>query len=511
MSINIVKINRTKTQLITTTFVLILLIGLLGLIFSNNINPVIAETYTLVFSWVGWLLIAWCVWSWYRLRDELLCPYIIFIFVAFIFMYGQSLLLTFGIIPEQRDIRRMFDLTSIMHAQIFTCIGLGFFHLGALIFAKKPSYSTINQINDDNKKVLSNHAIKIVGYTLFFISVGPFLYILIKTLKLVYSEGYRAIYDPRLVTTGLSINKLSDFAGDFFVLALICLLVVYSKNLFMRNAILFLVILKILSNLYIGGRTPALVLIICVLCIWHYCVERIIINKAIILLVAGYFFLSILSIVANLRGMAERDLLLYWTVFLESLGKDNLFILTISEMGWSMSPLVWVMKLVPSYYDFLYGSSYFYAFSTIIPNLGFWDVHPGGLNATLGHWLQMVLGLTYGPGFSSAAEAYRNFGWAGFAPLFVLGSFYGWVFSLIHKESASKKPELLCFVLILLSLTLTTSRSSFIATVRAVFYYALPIYLSIQFTKGYLKKHSILKRRKDKANINYLSCDKCVE
>lgn len=500
MSINIVKISRTKTQLITTTFVFILLIGLLGLIFSNNINQITAEIYTRVFSWIGWLLIGWCVWSWYRLRYELLCPYIIFILVAFIFMYGQSLLLAFDIIPEQRDIRRMFDITSLMHAQIYTCIGFGFFHLGALIFAKRTSYSTINQINDDNKKVLSLQAIKIVGYTLFFISVGPFLYNLIQTLKLVYSAGYRAIYDPRLITTGLSINKLSDFVGDFFIPALFCLLVVYSKNLFMRNVILFLAILKILSNLYIGGRSPILVMIICVLCIWHYCVERITIKKATILLVAGYFFISVLSVVANLRGMAERDLLLYWTVFLDSLGKDNLFILTIAEMGWSMSPLVWVMKLVPSYYDFLYGSSYFYAFSTIIPNLGFWDVHPGAINANLGNWLQMTLGLTYGPGFSAAAEAYRNFGWAGCGALFLLGGFYGYVFSLIHRDTALKNPILICIVFIILSLTLMTNRNSFIATVRAVFYYALPIYLFIELTKKHLEQ-KLLRRRKNEADI----------
>lgn len=501
MSINIVKISRTKTQLITTTFVFILLIGLLGLIFSNNINQITAEIYTRVFSWIGWLLIGWCVWSWYRLRYELLCPYIIFILVAFIFMYGQSLLLAFDIIPEQRDIRRMFDIVSIFQAQIFTCIGLGCFHLGALIFAKPKSYSPNNHIIDEKKIRLSFQAIKIVGWTLFLVSVGPFLYNLIQTLKLVYRAGYGGLYDPRLVTTGLSINKLSDFVGDFFIPALFCLLVVYSKNSFMRNAILFLAVLKILSNLYIGGRSPILVMIICVLCIWHYCVERITIKKATILLVAGYFFISVLSVVANLRGMAERDLLLYWTVFLESFGKDNLFILTIAEMGWSMSPLVWIMNLVPSNYDFLYGSSYLYAFSTIIPNLGFWDLHPGALNANLGNWLQMALGLTYGPGFSPAAEAYRNFGWAGFGALFVLGSFYGWFFSLIHRNTALKKPELLCIVFILLSLTLMTNRNSFIATIRAVFYYALPIYLFIQLSKRYLIRHAVLKRRKDEVDI----------
>lgn len=406
-------------------------------------------------------------------------------------MYGQSLLLAFDIIPEQRDIRRMFDITSLMHAQIFTCIGLGFFHMGALIFARKTSYLTTKQINGDRNKARSLQAIKIVGWTLFVVSVGPFLYTLIHTLKIVYSLGYRGLFDPSVVTTGLNTYNLFSLVADFFLPALFCLLVVYRKNLFMRNAILFLVIIKLLGNLYIGGRGSILATIVCILCIWHYCVERITIKKATVLLVAGYFFISMLSVVANLRGMTERDLLVYWTVFLESFGQDNLFILTIAEMGWSMSPLVWVMNLVPSNYDFIYGSSYLYAFSTIIPNLGFWDVHPGALNATLGNWLQMALGLTYGPGFSSAAEAYRNFGWAGFGALFLLGGFYGYVFSLIHRNTALKNPILICIVFVLLSLTLMTSRNSFIATVRAVFYYALPMYLFIQLTKKHLEQKVI--------------------
>jgi len=498
-----IKVNKTKFQLSSITFTYLLLISLLGLIFTNNMSPTIAEIYARAFSWIGWFLIIWCIWSWYRLRNELLCPYVIFLLTAFIFMYGQSLLLAFNIIPEQKDIRRIFDNMSLVQAQIFTCIGLGCFHLGALIFAKKTSYSITNQINGNKSIELSLQAIKIVGWMLFFVSVGPFLYDLIHALRIVYSVGYRGLYDPSLVSTGLDIDNLYDFLGTFFVPALFCLLVVYSKNSFMRNIILILAIMKILSNLYIGGRSPALVMIVCVLCIWHYCIERITIKKAIILLLAGYFFISMLYVVANLREMAERDLLLYWTVFLESCSKDNLFLLTIAEMGGSISPLIWVMNLVPSNYDFLYGSSYLYALSTIIPNLGFWPVHPGALNANLGSWLQAALNLGYGPGFSPVAEAYINFGWAGFLSLFVLGGFYGWFFSLIHKNIALNKPELLCLVFILLSLTLMTNRNSFIATIRAVFYYALPIYLFIQLIAKYLTKMSKRKKRKDGLDIGF--------
>ena len=98
-------------------------------------------------------------------------------------------------------------------------------------------------------------------------------------------------------------------------------------------------------------------------------------------------------------------------------------------------------------FGFRYGESYLYSLTTIIPNLGFWDAHPGAIKAHLGNWLQDVLGLDYGPGFSMAAEAYINFGWFGILFMMLLGCFYGWLFSLISRKEEPEQYNPIVFFL----------------------------------------------------------------
>lgn len=38
-----------------------------------------------VFSWLGWVSVLWAVFSWWLVRREILCPYVIFICVFYLF------------------------------------------------------------------------------------------------------------------------------------------------------------------------------------------------------------------------------------------------------------------------------------------------------------------------------------------------------------------------------------------------------------------------------------------
>ena len=151
-----------------------------------------------------------------------------------------------------------------------------------------------------------------------------------------------------------------------------------------------------------------------------------------------------------------------------------------------MFPLINVMLLVPDSYPFRFGTSYLYSFTTVIPNLGMWKIHPAVSKANLGIWLKDVLGLRYGPGFSFAAEAYINFGWFGIIVLFILGGFYGWFFSLVDKKQDN--PAILVFVFTVFVLVTMTTRNSFVGTVRAFLYVSLPLYIAIMLVRNSIEK-----------------------
>ena len=149
----------------------------------------------------------------------------------------------------------------------------------------------------------------------------------------------------------------------------------------------------------------------------------------------------------------------------------------VAEMGGTMFCLIKTMNLVPDYQDYRYGKSYVYAFTSLIPNFGFWEIHPAKKESNLSEWLTNSLGLNYGTGFSMCAEAYANFGYLCFIVFFLWGWFIEGLFGRIETSIIRKDYALLAFLLILFWFFLTLPRNNFINLVRPLFFIAGPIYL----------------------------------
>jgi len=439
----------------------------------------------ILLSWAGVFLFIWSFATWYQKRKELICPNMIFLFCAYIFMYGQSFLWAFGLegVPDLRDI---FPAYQIVIAQVFTLLGLGFFHIGMLFSANRISKPIDSaKRNDSNLRTLYK-SIQIIGWGLLAVSVIPFITIMRNQVILTHLYGYGFLFDSSLVKTGFSAVGIR--IADFFVLSLFCLFIGYRENRPAMFLILTIILIRIAAAFYVGGRSPGMVLVICIICMWHFFISRINLKKGLLLIFLSYILISILPTISSVRHEIGRTFQDYVSAITINFGKGGQFINAISEMGFSMFPLIETMNLVPSQYSFRYGRSYFYSLFSLVPNLGFWQVHPAFQNANLGDWLQSTLGLKYGPGYSHAAEAYINFGWGGILAMFALGIFFGKVFTLINRNNATLKPDKSVFVFVLLSLTVMITRNSFISTARAVFYYSGAIYVATILLNRYLNQ-----------------------
>lgn len=139
--------------------------------------------------------------------------------------------------------------------------------------------------------------------------------------------------------------------------------------------------------------------------------------------------------------------------------------------------LIKTRNLVPEKQDYRYGKSYLYAFTSIIPNLGFWDIHPAKKEANLSDWLTDSLGLDYGTGFSMCAEAFANFGYLGFIAFFFWGWFMASILGKIEWSVQTRNYAQMAFLLILFWFFLTLPRNNFINLIRPIFFVAGPIYL----------------------------------
>ena len=121
--------------------------------------------------------------------------------------------------------------------------------------------------------------------------------------------------------------------------------------------------------------------------------------------------------------------------------ENNAGVEAVAEMGSTMFCLIKTMNLVPEKFEYRYGKSYMYSFSSLIPNLGFWDIHPAKREANLSEWLTNALGLSYGTGYSMCAEAYANFGYLGFILFFFWGWFIANVFGKIEISAICTFPH----------------------------------------------------------------------
>ena len=488
----------SKAKYVFFNTIILIALALLGTLFIEGADESGYKFYNYLFCLFGTLVFLWCLWSWYKLRKEILCPYVIFLSTAYVFMFGQSMLLALGIpINPMRDLHSRYSNFIMLKANVFTCLGLCAFHNGALFSAKveKCSNKCLQTSNEryKNKIKYLYKSMQVVGWLLFLISIGPTVANTVNSIRLVSSYGYRFLYDESLIRIG--VQNWSKILQQFFVPSLICLFICSHNNKFIRWFVIFFSILYILSGLYLGGRGKPVVLILCLICMWHFLIKPIKGCKSLLFVISGIIFISFLSVIFKLRNVPNRTFLDYVELFLNSFGKENLFVEAISEMGGSMFPLINVMLLVPDVFSFRYGESYLYALFSLIPNLGFWDLHPSTIKANLGDWLQDVLGIGYGPGFSMAAEAYINFGWFGIIFMTLLGCFYGWLFSLISRKEKPEQynPVIFFFVFSILSMTMMTVRNSFIGTVRAFIYYTIPVCVLCLMIAEYLGRYEIKK------------------
>lgn len=416
-------------------------------------------------GWIGLIQLTYSVISWMKRGNQIVSPYVIFLLTLYVFSYGQSFMWAMGW-DSERTLVDFYGITinEIFHAQILTCVMLAFFHIGAiysLIKKQTKSQMTCSALNQRKR-------LQQIGWLLFFVSIVPYIINTVHDLMLSMTMGYGAIYADEKV----GMDNLSGFVAGYFIPSVICLFIAYKNNRLVRLLLSAMLFVNIIAILLIGGRSNAVILIAILIILYNYLIKRFT-KKWIIVGVLGVFFLlQILSFVASTRTEGGR------TANVNNLEiENNAAVDALAEMGSSMFCLIKTMNIVPKKEDYRYGKSYAYAFTTLIPNIGFWKIHPAKKESNLGDWLTDSLGLSYGTGFSMCAEAYANFGYCGFIVFFFWGYFLANIFSKIEISAKSNDYTLMAFLLVLFWYFLKLPRNNFISIVRPIFFVAGPIYL----------------------------------
>lgn len=459
----------------------LLIIGLILVIYPNLS---VSDYGMKVLGILGFVQLVYSIYSWKKITGTMLAPYIVFLVSAYTFTFGQSLLFVFDKVSPERDLMNLFNSSEIMPAQYLTLVFLGFFHIGGLfscnynnkyVVLNKP-YSLYEKDCINNQK----NGIRKVGKLFLLISTFPYIIERISIFFIVLTTGYGGLYEQEIK---IGIFNIINILSQYFLPGILCFLLIEESKK-KRNFYILLLIFEIVFWMYVGGRSTGVIVTSIVIMYYHFYIKKIRFKQAAILAVSGFFFVSLLGIIAETRSDVNATIK---ESLIQNMGQGEAFYSAISEMGGSMYPMITTMELVPTHYEYKYGSSYLFSLSSIIPNLGFWDLHPAMKYGNLNDWLQNAMNLNYGPGYSIVAEAYINFGNYGWLIMMIIGYCFGKIFNVNIRNQ--KNPLLLVLSFIFCFLIIKTVRNSFLSTVRSIFYYIIPIYLIVKYYyKGRLVK-----------------------
>lgn len=463
---------------------------IIGLLFLSSIilliyNTLPSSDYGMkVMGVLGSIQLIYSVYSWSKITGSVINPYVVFLVSAYVFTFGQSILFVFGKVTPDRDLTSLFSANVIMPAQYLTLLFLNFFQIGGILSCKKKRNNANPNQNLSFGKVQNTHnqiiGIRRIGVFFLCLSIIPYIVERVVLLQVVLSTGYSGLY---LQDAKIGFSNILSILSQYYVPGLLCLLLTETSKK-RKRIIITALLLEACFWLFTGGRSNGVIIISILIMYYHICVHPIRFKQAIVVAITGFFFISLLGVISETRSDPNADVA---EAISESFGSSNAFYSAISEMGGSMYPMITTMELVPDKYAYKHGTSYLYALSSIIPNLGFWDLHPAMKYGNMNDWLQKALNLQYGPGYSIVAEAYINFGSLGFIVMLLLGYWYGLVFNINIKDHTN--PLLLVLSFIFCYLIIKTVRNSFLATVRSLFYYILPIYIIVVYIyKGRINK-----------------------
>lgn len=394
--------------------------------------------------------------------------------VMYLFLYGQCLM---WIITEDysgRNIIDRYNIDLIEKAQIFTLVSLFFFHLG--LFAARPRNS--KSLSEDRIAQLKS-TMYFCGKVLFCITVIPEIVYNVRIFIIAQTFGYAGIYDVQTSTIMRVFLNLREF---FFPAIVMLLCGDTKKNKLLRNIIVCIILSDALVSLYVGSRSDAMMQILSLVFILQTVngngekTKKQVWLKYIILLVVLVITANVVRVIRIMPNRSISTFFEYLFVNKSEAGSDNMIVGLFGELGGTMATLLETMILVPASYNHLYGSSYLYALTWLLPGFitnNVWE------KASMNNWIDTVRYTGSGWGFSTTAEAYFNFGYLGVLVFLLIGYVIGKLFKRLDRSYLERNPVEFALSFVLFNRLLIFSRIDFLSTLPSIvyFYFCLKIFI----------------------------------
>jgi oligosaccharide repeat unit polymerase len=432
----------------------------------------------------------WLIVSCKFVYKSLFSPYPIVLIAAIVFNGGTVILHTFGWDGDQL-LTHFFAVALSVKTVFFTIMGLSFFHLGAMLSAVRENNRSI----ESNSTISVNpHAISIVGWLLFAVSVVPGVSILINQLRLVMMAGYFAIYQIDR-DVGI-VNNIDTGLADLLLTSLLLILAGSKGRKFdVTITSLFILFISIV-NFFMGKRFGALIPVIAYLWLFDNCIKKV--SRIMLLSTSIFVLVIVLPTVRVIRNISGVDRMQLDTMVGALTSINNPITSILSELGSTINATGYTLQLVTGSAGYDYGATYWRALKFILPG----SIYPQRPEfATASDWLvwnvdPATASRGGGLGFSFIGEAFLSFGWFGVGLLFLIGY-------LLNKYS-SRAIELggrlnYALVACCLPYVILYTRGELILITRKFVWYAIIPYLMIVLL------NQLFLRKRIRAEVNHAS------
>lgn len=470
-----------------TTLTLLCFVVVVSIYYFTYKDIVLEKTHYNMMGYFGWILIFIYIVSWKKVTGEYLSIYMLFAAFLFLFCYGQALFYPFNVIESVRDVFNSYWASAdyLFPSEYFSLLCFVTFHFGAIMIVNEKAVLRTHDVvfaKDSTAPVQStvrNKAILQAGVICAIISAVPFAIMCYYNFKAVQSSGYgqSILYDAN------SLNRIITILDNIFVPSLFCIYIQILKKKKLKLLFLASLALIVLFQLHIGTRGNAMVIVLGLVLIEHFYVKPFKGKRLLAFIIVSYLALVTVSGIGKIRTLSNRDFQgTINAIFSSFVNVDYLFE-TITMFGKQIQTLMKTMEIVPSEYPYRYGTGYLWGTTTIIPNLGFWDVHPADAYAGFDSWLTEVAGLVgYGSGYAMTTEAYINGGMY-FGMLFLVpqGMFASAVSTRLNKQTIRERPDIACLAFLIALPLMTLPRQIYTYIFRQIVYYAVSIFLLTKF------------------------------
>jgi hypothetical protein len=422
--------------------------------------------------WILALVGVWCLCSWKHFNGSLLHPYILLFCSAFAF-HGSLAVLQILRLERYGVLDGRFSVETVADTLALVSICIASLHLGALLGMRAGWISSRTRGQGD----YSVGTARLLAMGMFLVAAVPTIITLTKNVSLVHSQGYFALYQVEPAT---GLGAVHRVVGGFFVPALLYIVALSQKQRTWVTLALGAIAGFSLVTLYIGGRSPAAVVLVST----AWLVERRIRRIPRSALIAGAIgVLAVFALVRTIRTVPGSERLSLTVLRREFAAVEHPVVGALAEIGGTMHIVSYVLELVPAIRPFEGGGTYLRALSALFPNIG-WQLHPAVAGGTPSQWLietvdPFTAAAGGGLGFSFIAEAYLNFGWFG-SPIVMLtlGLFWG---MLCRWGDQPGDPLRLAMLAGAMAMSLTLVRNDSTGAFRGLVWYCFAPYIILRY------------------------------